>query len=435
MTTRGIVRRLALVAVLVVGTLGVLTSTVSAATSCLNSTIASNFNGTSIPGGSYIWFNANFKASGVSGKEVTIHFTSTIKFSAGGIAYNITVSPATITFSPTATKATTERVGPFPGEWVTKVPSSFGDDVFLTGIAFHVPAGGLPGGINPVTWTGSFTSSSNVGISWKWGAAVYNPTPEAAEKVVEPKPVHSTSLDKFPNGDQAGTPENFKQFLIAGARGGGGSNFTGSWSGTNSCEPTPPPPPGKPHVFVGYVDEAANNHGSPGAHPNPWKESAGVTFIGCGFAGGTCPTSGGFPLYDAGAIRIDAESGAVSVTKAEVKIGPCTYNPWPGLKVTIESGHKLILTQTGEHKCTTSFEQDNFDTSESFFKSPQGEEFVKNGMKVGTCKPDSFIPEIILTINGQNVTLHDSGKTLNTGGLDVDLCTAGSEVREWSQLL
>ena len=37
------------------------------------------------------------------------------------------------------------------------------------------------------------------------------------------------------NGDQAGTPENVKQYVVGGARGGGGSNFTGSYSSTRTC--------------------------------------------------------------------------------------------------------------------------------------------------------------------------------------------------------
>jgi hypothetical protein len=431
---RGSCWRHMLLAALVIGVFAALTSSAYASSSCLNSTIASNFNGTAIPGGTYIWFNANFKPTGVSGRNVTIHFTnSTIKFSVGGTPQTLAVPDATINFSTSATKATTEKVG---GEWVTTVPSSFGDDVFLSGFAFHVPSGGLPGGINPVTWQGSFTTtSSGVGVSWKWGAAVYKPTEEAAKESVIPKPVHSTSLDEFHNGDQAGTPENFKRFVIGGARGGGGSNWTGSWSGTNSCTPPSTPPPGGPHIFVGYVDEAANNHGSPSAHPNPWKGSAGVKFIGCGFGGSDkCPTSGGFDLYDAGAIRIEAtsESGALSVTGGKVVIGPCTYEPWPGLNVTIQPGENLILTQTGKHQCTSTLtaEQDNFDTSESFLKSTQYQEFLNTG----TCSNDGFIPAITLTINGQTTTLNDSGQTLNTGGLDPDICTGTSEVREWSQL-
>jgi hypothetical protein len=44
--------------------------------------------------------------------------------------------------------------------------------------------------------------------------------------------VDDKNASQYNNSDQAGTPENFKQFVIGGARGGGGSNYTGSYSGT-----------------------------------------------------------------------------------------------------------------------------------------------------------------------------------------------------------
>jgi hypothetical protein len=194
--------------------------------------------------------------------------------------------------------------------------------------------------------------------------------------------------------------------------------------------PTP-----EPALYVGYADGAANDHGSPSGLPSPWQGSEGVTFIGCGFGGtDSCPTSNGVDVYDAGAIRIDASSatGAVSVTGAKVVIGPCTYEPWPGLSVTIQPGHSLILTQTGKHRCnsTTSAEQDNFDTSESFLKSPQYQEFLKTGK----CANDGYVASITLTINGHTTTLSDTGQTLNDHGVDADICTHTSEAANWVQL-
>jgi hypothetical protein len=38
------------------------------------------------------------------------------------------------------------------------------------------------------------------------------------------------------NHDRAGTPENFKAFVIAGARGKGGKNYTGSYSRSAEIE-------------------------------------------------------------------------------------------------------------------------------------------------------------------------------------------------------
>jgi hypothetical protein len=194
-------------------------------------------------------------------------------------------------------------------------------------------------------------------------------------------------------------------------------------------------PPPSPHVYVGYANGAANNHGTPSGFPTPWKGSEGVTFVGCGFGGSdACPTSNGVDMYDAGAIRVDASTatGALSVTGAKVVIGPCTYEPWAGLNVTIQPGHSLILTQTGKHQCAPSqtAEQDNFDTSESFLRSAQYQEFVKTGK----CSNDGYVPAITLTINGHTTTLSDTGQTLNGGGIDSDICHGTSEAANWVQL-
>src|SRR5262249_46558187 len=103
-----------------------------------------------------------------------------------------------------------------------------------SGLAFQVPADGLPGGINPVTWSGTFVSESpGVTVSWKWGTAVYDQfsTDGSALGV---KPVDGASSNPYPNSDHARTPESFKAYVTGGARGGGGSNWTGSYSGTSA---------------------------------------------------------------------------------------------------------------------------------------------------------------------------------------------------------
>lgn len=160
-----------------------------------SSSNTSNFNGTPISGGNYIWFNANFTASGVPSSGATVSFTnSSIHFTADQ-DYNLAVPNAQITFSPSASCATT----------------SFDSTTFTTD---------------------------------------YN--------ALSAKPTHSNSCS-FNNSDHAGTPEGtdsssgrpFKAFVTGGARGGGGSNFTGSWSGTLSVSPACPSSAiiGKPGAF------------------------------------------------------------------------------------------------------------------------------------------------------------------------------------------
>lgn len=204
----------------------------------------SNFNGTSIDGGSYVWFNANFTASGIpnSGATVTLD-SSTISFTQGGVQYLLGVPGARIVFSPTATCSST-TFDTMTNTWVTTVPVKGDDEIFLTGLAWPVPSGGLNGGINPVNWEGTFGTNGAAGVSiqWKWGAAVYSGF-TADYNALGVKAGHQTACGHS-NGDHAGTPEGFnnnnqtwKQLVVGGARGGGGSNWTGSWSSTQSVFP------------------------------------------------------------------------------------------------------------------------------------------------------------------------------------------------------
>jgi hypothetical protein len=189
-------------------------------------TIASNFNGNSIAGGNTIWFNSNFDLTSGATDGLTLFFTGQTITSND---FTVSVPDSEVIFSSSATSATT-TFDTTNNMWVTTVPLGFGDDIFLSGLAYQVPPGGLPGGENPVTWSGTISGSSPFSIQWKWGAAVY--TSFSDYNSIGVKPVHSTSLDAYNNGDMAGTPENEKNFVIGGARGGGGSNWTGSWSAT-----------------------------------------------------------------------------------------------------------------------------------------------------------------------------------------------------------
>jgi hypothetical protein len=81
-----------------------------------------------------------------------------------------------------------------------------------------------------------------VHIQWKWGAAVYSGL-STDYNALAVKTGHQTACGQS-NGDHAGTPEGFnsinqqwKQLVIGGARGGGGSNWTGSWSSTQGVIP------------------------------------------------------------------------------------------------------------------------------------------------------------------------------------------------------
>jgi hypothetical protein len=204
------------------------------------SSITSNFNGTPISGGDSIWFNSVLKVHGLGPEGATIGFTGSIQFSVDGTMYMIPVPSAIVTFSPVVTLATTVFCN---GQWVTSVPSSgLAGNVFLDGFALQAPMpAGFPGGIKQVTWQGMFFSvTPGLTVQWQWAAAVYHAANFSADyNALGVKPVDDNQASVYQNSDHAGTPESFRSAVVGGARGGGGSNFTGSYSGTAASVPMP----------------------------------------------------------------------------------------------------------------------------------------------------------------------------------------------------
>ena len=217
--------------------------------------IGSNFNGTAIAfhpvgGGSYIWYNSVLKVTGLNAAATStmlfvsqfITFSYTDPVTHLTVDENLAVPNARLTFSPSVTSATaTTTFDTVHNEWDITVPSSgISGNVFLSGLAFKVPANGLPGGINPVTWSGNFIDNvPNTSVNWQWAAAVYT-TFSSSYGSLGVKPL-DTATGQYNNSDHAGTPENYKSFVTGGARGGGGSNYTGSYSGTGTVTPSDPP--------------------------------------------------------------------------------------------------------------------------------------------------------------------------------------------------
>lgn len=203
-------------------------TTITVIDSLTPSSISSNFNGTRIAAGNSIWFNANFKVSGLrTDIPTTIRFEDSI-ISINGTSY--TVPSATITFDPAAHCASTSFSN---GKWTTVMPTGGSDEIFLSGLSLRLGSE-LSGGA-AVNWNGRFYGDQpGLSIQWKWGAAVYAATMDY--NAMNPKPAHTDACG-ISNSDHAGTPENMKNYLIGGARGGGGSNFTGGWTGTVSVQP------------------------------------------------------------------------------------------------------------------------------------------------------------------------------------------------------
>ncbi len=228
---------------------------------CAPHSIQYNFNGTQIifqstTGGSYIWFIADGTVKNLpSNKKVVVHISGqsiTIpKTGSMPAAITIPVPDAFITFDPSATLATT-TFDTVNNVWrETFPPSGLAGNIFYGGVAFKVPAAGLPGGIKNVQWNGSFTSdTTGLNINWQWSAANYSNF-TSAYNTIAPKPTDDNQKSIYKNSDHAGTPEGtdpassklWQTFVAGGASGGGGGNYTGSGSSTISFPPCVCPNP------------------------------------------------------------------------------------------------------------------------------------------------------------------------------------------------
>jgi len=188
------------------------------------STTTTNFNGSAIPAGKYIWFNSHFKATGITDGTIITITDQTIT-SASTELSNLTAPSTRITFSSAVT--TPNYVfDNATNTWNIFIPLSGSDEIFMGGLSFLSP--GLPGGIKSLGWTATFTSTTpNVNIQWQWGAAVYN-TFSTDYNALNVALTHGSL--------HAGTPVTFAYSgnVYGGATGGAGSNYTGSWSATKS---------------------------------------------------------------------------------------------------------------------------------------------------------------------------------------------------------
>ena len=203
----------------------------------VSDSIKSEFNGTAIAKDNCVWFNSVVKVKGRNGGEANVNFVDGhVKFSVDGTDYDIKLPDSRIVFSDSTTDASTEfDCG--ARAWRMDVPSSYTGNVFLDGASFRFPDG-LKGGVKNIVWSGEFTSDTcDLSFEWKWAAAVYPDLPDCEDGLCV-KPIDGDKMNPYHNSDHAGTPECFKDDVIGGARGGGGSNFTGSYSGTStaSCQ-------------------------------------------------------------------------------------------------------------------------------------------------------------------------------------------------------
>jgi hypothetical protein len=241
--------------------------------------IGSNFNSTPIPVNSYLWFSCKAKINYTGSYPLTIRFTDQNINSA---RFNLLPVKGTLVITNSVTTATTVFNGV---EWITTAPPDPNGEYFVSGMMYKVLAA-INGNLNPVKWKGIWTSSSSCvsSIEWKWSASVYSNF-AITPTFLEIKPIDASTGSLYNNTDPAGTPENYRAFLIAGARGTGGSEYTGLPSATGTRIPCSTPDV-RNNLFSfklnQNIDAEEMQEGKiplkVNAYPNPFSSSTTIVF-------------------------------------------------------------------------------------------------------------------------------------------------------------
>jgi hypothetical protein len=296
--------------------------------------ISAGFNGTTIPTGSTVWFNAVLKPNGpLPAGDIVVNFTGqTITIGAGA---SLSLPDSQVTYS-TATTAATTSFNATLNRWETTIPRSVAaKSSFLGGYAYVVPSA-FKGDFAhyPVTWRGTFASpTSGVYLNWQWAAAVYT-TFAANHGALGVKPTDDNQASAYPNADHAGTPENYKSPQpVGGGTGGGAANFTGSYSATAGVT--------SGSVNAAVVSTAAQISGSGFAGSSTISDAATLS------GGSTFPVAGGtitFKVFGPD----DASCGNPPVfTKTVIVNGNGTYASGPITPVA-PGKYRVIAVYSGD---------------------------------------------------------------------------------------
>lgn len=192
-----------------------------------------NFNSSSNPATpTTLWVNIHTKLNGqLSDNGDFILFTNgtitlsgiTASWSTSAVAAGKIIADSTVSAPVTYFNAAYNM-------WITKVPLGYSSaDIFIAGQAITSSSGYVAGISKHTIVKGEFHSNrTGVASSWFYGAACYQPLFTNAS-VGAPGIIQSVS-----GAVNAGTPASQQSNLVAGGTGGGGSNYTGSNSSSDS---------------------------------------------------------------------------------------------------------------------------------------------------------------------------------------------------------
>lgn len=190
-----------------------------------------DFNTTKPAGPTTLWFNLHTKLKGnltnngdcllFTNGKITLQGISA-SFTSASIPNGKIVADNTVS-APVTSYDLTKNL------WITRVPLGYSSsDIFISAAILPSSSGFTVTSGKQSVITGSFVSNKSYSSDWFYGIAAYQP-PFTYADVAAPGAVSAIG-----GGRQAGTPLNQLKGLVPGGSGGGGSNFTGSYSSTEN---------------------------------------------------------------------------------------------------------------------------------------------------------------------------------------------------------
>lgn len=201
------------------------------------SCIEADFDDVRIAASNYIWFTSSIQTPSARSGSFTVHmFDQTIQLSIDNSNIVLNVPEAYVTFSNGVQTATTTFSN---GVWVTVSPTGLSGNTFASGLQWQIPfdldsrVGNVWGRdrddgrcsfrrhVNSATWCARFAvDKPGISVQWQWGAVVHSTMTNDCRSLCI-KPVDDDRSSCWRNSDCAGSCENFKSFLVCGARGKG----------------------------------------------------------------------------------------------------------------------------------------------------------------------------------------------------------------------
>jgi hypothetical protein len=214
------------------------------------------FGMTRIPPGSTIWFTGVLKAvHNADGSAITSRMRIDVRQSRitfGSWPHAIAMPDSTVVLDPSISVPRRLWSGPEQLN-VAYAPSQISNEPLFDALPYIAPEPFIPSSSGPVTWTATFAASRpGVTITWAWSAAVYSQVGAVGSFQLKPLSGPISQVDPqagppdlYENDDSAGTPEAYKQHVVAGAMGNGAPNYTGARTENASviaCPSSEPPP-------------------------------------------------------------------------------------------------------------------------------------------------------------------------------------------------